>query len=66
MSAPSLEPVIIEMWTEYAVGILVLTLRVFARCKVVVGWKWQLDDYLAVAAIILFTVSQLEARASPY
>lgn len=59
MAAPDLKPVIIEMWTEYAIGILVLSLRVFTRCKVIVGLNWQYDDFLAIAAIILFTVSRL-------
>ena len=45
-----------EIWAEFAIGIAVLLLRVFTRCKFVVGWGWQADDYLAIAAIILFTV----------
>lgn len=45
-----------EAWVEYVIGIPALVLRVFSRCKIVVGWKWQADDYLAVLAIALFTV----------
>ncbi|KXH69038.1 hypothetical protein CSAL01_07480 [Colletotrichum salicis] len=54
--AEALMPAGIEMWVEYAIGILVLFLRIFTRCKKVVGLKWQGDDYLAVAAIIFFSL----------
>ncbi|PNP52504.1 hypothetical protein FNYG_15838 [Fusarium nygamai] len=54
MAGINLQPVIIEMWTEYAIGILTLCLRIFGRVKIV-RWKWDGDDYLAVAALILFT-----------
>ncbi|OLN90184.1 hypothetical protein CCHL11_09817 [Colletotrichum chlorophyti] len=54
MVPDNLWPTVIEMWVEYAIGILVLFLRVFSRCKMV-GWRWQGDDYLAIAAILLFT-----------
>ncbi|KAF4444730.1 Kinesin-like protein [Fusarium austroafricanum] len=54
MGGINLQPVIIEMWTEYAIGILTLCLRIFGRVKIV-RWKWDGDDYLAVAALILFT-----------
>ncbi|KAF5724205.1 kinesin [Fusarium mundagurra] len=54
MAGINLQPVIIEMWTEYAIGILILCLRIFARVKIV-RWKWDGDDYLAVIALILFT-----------
>lgn len=63
--AEALMPAVIEMWVEYAIGILVLFLRIFTRCKKVVGFKWQGDDYLAVAAIIFFTVSLLSQRGTP-
>ncbi|TIC99567.1 hypothetical protein CH35J_005050 [Colletotrichum higginsianum] len=55
MVPEALMPAVIEMWVEYAVGILVLFLRIFTRYSRVVGLKWQGDDYLAVAAVILFT-----------
>lgn len=45
-----------EMWAEFAIGMAVLLLRIFTRCTIVVGWRWQPDDYLAIAAIVLFTV----------
>ncbi|KDN71793.1 hypothetical protein CSUB01_12062 [Colletotrichum sublineola] len=51
----SLWPTVIEMWVEYVIGITVLFLRVFTRCKMV-GWKWQGDDYLAISAILFFTM----------
>lgn len=57
MSSPS--DVIVEMWSEYAVGILFLLVRIFTRCRVVVGWRWQGDDFLALAAVVLFTVSSV-------
>lgn len=57
MSAVDLQPVIIEMWTEYAIGIIILFTRIYARCVKVIGWRWQGDDYLAVAAVFFFTVS---------
>ncbi|KAF4416011.1 Kinesin-like protein [Fusarium austroafricanum] len=55
MAGINLKPVFIEMWIEYAIGILVLCLRIYGRVAKVVGWKWQGDDYLAVSALTLFT-----------
>ncbi|KAF6801017.1 hypothetical protein CSOJ01_12066 [Colletotrichum sojae] len=54
MVPDALWPTVIEMWVEYAIGIVLLFLRVFSRFKMV-GRKWQGDDYLAIAAIIFFT-----------
>jgi hypothetical protein len=45
-----------EAWTEYALGVVVLLLRFFARWRMV-GFKWQGDDYFAVGALIFWTVS---------
>ncbi|KAK7932289.1 hypothetical protein PG985_003001 [Apiospora marii] len=45
-----------EAWVEYVIGISALIIRVFSRCKIIVGWKWHVDDYLAVLAIALFTM----------
>lgn len=56
MSTIDLKPVIIEMWTEYAIGVIILFTRIWTRCVKVVGWHWQGDDYLAVAAVFFFTV----------
>ncbi|TQN70345.1 hypothetical protein CSHISOI_03849, partial [Colletotrichum shisoi] len=55
MVPEALKAAVIEMWVEYAVGVLVLFLRIFTRFSRVVGWKWQGDDYLAIAAVIFFT-----------
>ncbi|KAK1998484.1 hypothetical protein LX36DRAFT_576212 [Colletotrichum falcatum] len=51
----SLWPTVIEMWVEYAISIIVLFLRVFSRCKMV-SWKWKGDNYLAISAILFFTI----------
>lgn len=46
-----------EAWAEYALGVVVLLLRYFARWKVV-GFKgWDGDDYFAVATLVFWTVS---------
>ncbi|KAK8131392.1 glycosyl hydrolase 3 N terminal domain family protein [Apiospora sp. TS-2023a] len=52
-----------EVWVEYAIGISALVIRVFSRCKILVGWQWQVDDYLAVLAIALFTQARDDAEA---
>ena len=44
-----------EAWSEYGVGILILFVRIFARCRLV-GSKWDGDDYFAVAAVVFWTV----------
>jgi hypothetical protein len=54
----NLKPVIIEMWTEYAIGIIVLFLRLFARLQRIKFTKfrtWALDDWFTIPAIILWT-----------
>ena len=44
-----------EAWTEYGIGIIILFLRIFARCRLV-GLDWDGDDYFAVAAVVFWTV----------
>ncbi|KAL1966340.1 hypothetical protein VTN77DRAFT_4693 [Rasamsonia byssochlamydoides] len=50
-----------EAWTEYAIGVIILFLRIFARWKVV-GFKWQGDDYFTIGVLIFWTaeLSMLE------
>ncbi|CEI68201.1 hypothetical protein FVEN_g11845 [Fusarium venenatum] len=58
MAEINLKPVIIEMWIEYAIGIIVLFLRLFARLQRIKFTKfrtWALDDWFTIPAIILWT-----------
>ncbi|KAF4958812.1 hypothetical protein FGADI_2156 [Fusarium gaditjirri] len=58
-TAINLRPVIIEMWIEYGIGLLVLVIRIFARLQRIKFAKfhtWALDDWLSIAAAILWTV----------
>lgn len=48
-----------EAWTEYALGMCILFVRIFARIKVVGFKNWQGDDYFALLAVVFFTVSFL-------
>ncbi|PGH36151.1 hypothetical protein GX50_01006 [[Emmonsia] crescens] len=43
-----------EAWSEYAVGLLILFIRIFYRCRLV-GRKWDGDDYFAVLAVFFWT-----------
>ncbi|PGH13413.1 hypothetical protein AJ79_03692 [Helicocarpus griseus UAMH5409] len=43
-----------EAWSEYAIGLLVLFIRIFYRCKLV-GRNWDGDDYFAVIAVFFWT-----------
>lgn len=52
-----------EAWSEYALGVCILLLRIFARIKVVGFKNWQGDDYFAILALIFWTVSFHDARA---
>ncbi|KAI9927001.1 hypothetical protein ASPWEDRAFT_46459 [Aspergillus wentii DTO 134E9] len=44
-----------EAWTEYAIGVIILLLRIFARVKVVGFRNWQGDDYFAIIALLFWT-----------
>ncbi|KAL6229649.1 hypothetical protein BDW75DRAFT_235036 [Aspergillus navahoensis] len=44
-----------EAWTEYAIGVIVLLLRLFARLKVVGIRNWQGDDYFSIVALLFWT-----------
>ncbi|KAK7991822.1 hypothetical protein PG988_000616 [Apiospora saccharicola] len=44
-----------EAWTEYAIGVVVLFLRYFARWRAVGFRKWQGDDVFAVLSLIFWT-----------
>ncbi|KAL1984242.1 hypothetical protein VTN96DRAFT_9376 [Rasamsonia emersonii] len=50
-----------EAWTEYAIGVIILFLRIFARWKTV-GFRWQGDDYFTIGVLIFWTaeLSMLE------
>ncbi|KAK5662337.1 hypothetical protein OQA88_8244 [Cercophora sp. LCS_1] len=46
----------ITLWTLYAFGVMVTALRMYARAKAV-GWKrLEGDDYLALLAVVLYSV----------
>ncbi|KAK8084978.1 hypothetical protein PG997_006249 [Apiospora hydei] len=44
-----------EAWTEYAIGVVVLFLRYFARWRAVGFKKWQGDDVFAVLSLVFWT-----------
>lgn len=49
------EPVLIEQWTEYAVGTVIFLIRIYARLSVA-GWrKFLLDDFIILISIGLYT-----------
>ncbi|KAJ0159521.1 hypothetical protein CTA2_9541 [Colletotrichum tanaceti] len=54
-------PFQVEAWTEYAVGMLVLLIRIVYRASIV-GTDWEGDDYFAVIAVLFWTgeLSMLE------
>lgn len=48
-------PFQIEAWVEYAIGLVILLSRIACRTSAI-GWKWDGDDYFAVACIFFLTV----------
>ena len=43
----------IELWVEYAVGVLIILLRICTRTLLVGGVRgWQGDDYLIILALV--------------
>lgn len=44
-----------EAWSKYSIGMVVLLLRIFARCSAV-GLKWEGDDYFAAISVLFWTV----------
>ncbi|GME23932.1 uncharacterized protein K452DRAFT_318259 [Neofusicoccum parvum] len=47
---------LIEMWTEYAIGMAFHFLRLFTRLKTVGFQEFQMDDYFAMAGMVLWTL----------
>ncbi|GJD03598.1 kinesin-like protein [Colletotrichum higginsianum] len=47
-------PFQVEAWTEYAIGMLVLLIRIVYRTSIV-GTNWEGDDYFAVIAVFFWT-----------
>jgi hypothetical protein len=45
-----------EAWIEYAFGVVILLVRIFARYRTVGIRAWQGDDYFAIIALIFWTV----------
>ncbi|OWT42718.1 hypothetical protein VFPPC_18131 [Pochonia chlamydosporia 170] len=48
-------PFLAEVWTEFALGLLVMCARIACRVRSV-GSKWDGDDYLTIVAGILWTI----------
>ena len=44
----------IESWTEFAVGSIVVALRIYARSYVVGVRNFRVDDYLIVVMLVSF------------
>ena len=47
-------PFTTEAWTEYAIGIVVIILRITARCWQI-RLRWDGDDYFAILCAFFFT-----------
>ncbi|KAF4829801.1 hypothetical protein CGCSCA4_v014490 [Colletotrichum siamense] len=47
-------PFQVEAWTEYAIGLLVLLVRIVYR-STIVGTNWEGDDYFALIAVFFWT-----------
>ncbi|KAK2040454.1 hypothetical protein LZ31DRAFT_529685 [Colletotrichum somersetense] len=47
-------PFKVEAWTEYAIGLLVLLIRLVYR-STIVGSNWEGDDYFALVAVFFWT-----------
>ncbi|KXH56796.1 hypothetical protein CNYM01_11217 [Colletotrichum nymphaeae SA-01] len=47
-------PFQVEAWTEYAIGLLVLLIRIVYRTRLV-GTNWEGDDYFAAIAVLFWT-----------
>jgi hypothetical protein len=48
----------IELWTLYAIGVLVTVLRTYARYKAVGFRNFRPDDYLVWAAVVCTSLDQ--------
>lgn len=44
-----------EAWAEYSLGMVILFIRIYSRCRFV-GFNWDGDDYFAVLAVFFWTV----------
>lgn len=49
-------PFTVEAWSEYAVGLVVLFIRIFYRCSLI-GRNWDGDDWFAAVSVLFWTVS---------
>lgn len=49
-------PFTVEAWSEYAVGLVILFIRIFYRCSII-GRNWDGDDWFAAVAVFFWTVS---------
>ncbi|KDN63887.1 hypothetical protein CSUB01_08373 [Colletotrichum sublineola] len=47
-------PFQVEAWSEYAIGLLVLLIRLVYRTTIV-GTNWEGDDYFAFIAVFFWT-----------
>lgn len=58
-------PFQVEAWTEYAIGLLVLLVRIVYR-STIVGTNWEGDDYFALIAVFFWTVCGGSLTASGF
>ena len=52
-----MDPFSLEVWTLYAVSVLVIFTRIFARWKMVGFKQFKPDDYLMLLAAVRITIS---------
>jgi hypothetical protein len=57
MSPPSLPALLTEVWAEYGVSMLVITLRFFARWKMFGFHKFDLGDVFAGFAMVCYSLA---------
>lgn len=61
------DPVFVEQWTEYSIGVIVFLLRIYARLATV-GWRqFKKDDILILISIVsLIHRPTREGLVSPF
>jgi hypothetical protein len=57
LAANMSNPFQVEAWSEYSVGMVIILVRIFARCRQI-GRNWEGDDWFALISIVFWTVSK--------